>query len=249
MAIQRRLNAMYAQARGFSGPQILDFFSRYSNDIETYPWGGGAPSRWLMFEDCLARFPLEQQRRIIRDLLAYDGPMSHGAPEREDVEAIEQWLGDAPGAMVGPLPETDTLNWAYVQRVWRQAAERVATDPAAAITSARTLLESTCLHILDARGVEHPNDGDLPSLYRRTARELRLAPDQQTDQIFRQLTGGCVTLANATAGLRNALGDAHGRGPQDPPASGRHARLGVNAACTLAAFLIETMLADGEDDA
>lgn len=108
--IQQRLNAMYAQARGFSGPQILDFFSRYSNDIETYPWGGGAPSRYLIFEDSRARFPLDQQRGIIRDLLAYDGPMSHGAPDPADVDAVRQWLGGEPGPLVQPTPETETLN-------------------------------------------------------------------------------------------------------------------------------------------
>jgi hypothetical protein len=234
---------MYARGRGFSGPQILDFFSRYSNEIEAYPWGGGAPSRYQIFEDCLARFPPEQQREIIRDLLTYDGPMSHGAPDPADVEAISQWLGGEPGPLARPTPQAEVLNWAHIQRTWRQAIERVEAEPDAAITSARTLLESVCLHVLHERGVAYTNDGDLQRLYRRTVQELQIAPDQQTDQAFRQLTGGCLTVVNAMAGLRNALGDAHGRGPEDAAAARRHARLIVNSACTLAAFLIETHLA------
>lgn len=92
VAVQKRLNEMYSRETGFSGSQILEFFSQYSLDIEHYPWGGGAPSRWQIFEDCLARFEVDQQKRILSDLLAYDGRMSHGHPKQEDVDWIRRWL-------------------------------------------------------------------------------------------------------------------------------------------------------------
>lgn len=84
---------MFARTTGFSGPQVLDFFSRYDINIESYP-SSGAPSRKQMFEDCLARFDGETQLRIIVDLLNYDGPMKHGAPAAEDVQFVRDWLID-----------------------------------------------------------------------------------------------------------------------------------------------------------
>ncbi len=84
---------MFARMSGFSGPQILDFFSRYDINIESYP-SSGAPSRKQMFEDCLARFDRDLQLQILVDLLSYDGPMKHGPPSTEDVELVRGWLVD-----------------------------------------------------------------------------------------------------------------------------------------------------------
>ncbi len=93
LRIQERLNQMFARDTGFSGPQILDFFSRYDINIESYPTSG-APSRKQMFEDCLARFDKETQFRILVDLLSYDGPLKYGPPPAEDVEFVRDWLID-----------------------------------------------------------------------------------------------------------------------------------------------------------
>jgi hypothetical protein len=238
---------MYAGATGFSGPAILDFFSRYDVNIESYPWQGGAPSRHVMLEDCLARFDLEQQRRIIADLLDYDGPMKHGRPSTDYVEVVREWLSEGRSPIAGPIASgAETLNWASVNRDWKRALDRIGTDPAAAITAARSLLESVCIHILRERALAVPSDGDLPRLYREASRAVRVSPDQQSEPILRQVLGGCATVANGLAAARNTLSDAHGRGPGDPEPAIRHARLAVNAAGTVALFLIETHLASGE---
>lgn len=149
LAIQQALNTMFARGSGFSGPQILDFFSQYLASIESYPRGGGAPSRWLIFEDCLARFKLDQQKNIIRDLLEYDGPMSHGRPALEEIEKVRDWLGDALPPPTFAPKVVEPLNWGYVNRTWSKAQERITSDPSGAITSARSLLESVCKHILE----------------------------------------------------------------------------------------------------
>ena len=48
------------------------------------------------------------------------------------------------------------------------------------------------------------------------------------------------SVAHGLAEVRNAFGDAHGKGKHPVRASARHARLAVNAAGTLAVFLLET---------
>lgn len=105
LRIQERLNQMFARDSGFSGPQILDFFSRYDINIESYPTSG-APSRKQMFEDCLARFDKTTQLHILVDLLNYDGPMKHGQPSPEDVGSVRSWLinqGEISGVARGGL--------------------------------------------------------------------------------------------------------------------------------------------------
>jgi hypothetical protein len=249
-AVQKRLNSLFARDTGFSGPQILDFFSQYSNDIERYPWGGGAPSRWQIFEDCMARFDIDTQKRIIADLLVYNGPMSHGRPSPHDMQYIQAWIEEtgppAPTPLAVVPPPVTTLNWNYVNREWTKASGRVSSDPPGAVTSARTLLETVCRHILDVRGVQYALDGDLPRLYGLTAKALNLSPDQHQQHIVKRLLGACSTIANSLAALRNVYGDSHGRGIRDKEAEPRHARLAVNAACSLALFLMETHLAQAE---
>lgn len=106
LAVQKRLNAMFARDTGLSGPEILEFFSQYSNDVEAYPFGqGGVPSRWQIFEDCLAEYDRNTQRTIVAELLDYGGPMKHGPPAAEDVEWMRAWLKDG-GAPARPLRPT-----------------------------------------------------------------------------------------------------------------------------------------------
>ncbi len=124
---------------------------------------------------------------------------------------------------------------------WRKALERRVTDPEGAITIARTILESVCKHILNAKGVEYDEFKiELSELYKATAKELNLAPEQHTEQVFRQILGGCSAIINGLGTLRNRLGDAHGKGPLPIKPSPRHAELAVNLAGTMALFLVQT---------
>lgn len=63
-----------------------------------------------------------------------------------------------------------------VHAVWQKALERREEDPEGAITSARTLLETVCKHILDQAGVQYEDDAGLPKLYKTAAAQLNLAP-------------------------------------------------------------------------
>jgi hypothetical protein len=128
----------------------------------------------------------------------------------------------------------------HVHQIWTRALERRSLDPEGAITSARTLLETVCKHILDEYSITYGDDGDLPKLYRLTAEALNLAPSQQTEQIFKQIFGGCQTVVEGLGALRNKLSDAHGKGKTPAKPEPRHAELAVNLACTMATFLIET---------
>jgi hypothetical protein len=85
--VQTLLNAMFAGAEtGMSGPEILGFFRARCNTIDPYPWRmKWTRSRWAIFEDCLAQFPLDRQRAIIQSLIEHQGPMKYGVPRPSDI--------------------------------------------------------------------------------------------------------------------------------------------------------------------
>ncbi|CAO3425226.1 abortive infection family protein [Azospirillum doebereinerae] len=127
-----------------------------------------------------------------------------------------------------------------VHEAWTRALQRRATHPEGAITSARTLLETVCKHIIEDAGGTYSDRDELPKLYRTAAKHLQLAPDQHTEEVFKAILGNCQNVVNSLASIRNKLSDAHGRGRMAVRPSARHAELAVNLAGTVATFLVST---------
>lgn len=127
-----------------------------------------------------------------------------------------------------------------VKAAWDKALERKGSDPAGAITAARTLLETVCKHILDEAGETYEKGVELPKLYRKVSEVMNLAPSQHTEQVFKQILGGCTSVVEGLGSLRNSVGDAHGQGKRPVKPKERHAELAVNLAGSLALFLVET---------
>jgi len=128
-----------------------------------------------------------------------------------------------------------------VHTVWMKALERRNTDPDGAITSARTLLETVCKHILDDMNVSYNNKNiEMSELYKFVAKELKLSSDQYSENIFKQILGGCSAVVNGLGTLRNRLGDAHGKNKAAVKPYPRHAELAVNLSGSMALFLIST---------
>jgi len=134
------------------------------------------------------------------------------------------------------------INEQYISETWRKALVRLKEDPEAAITSARSLVELVCKHILDESGAEYDDAADLPKLYKLTASQLNLSPDQHTEQLFKQILGGCQTVIEGLGALRNKLGDAHGKSKLKARPSDRHAALAVNLSGSMCSFLLQTYL-------
>jgi hypothetical protein len=133
-----------------------------------------------------------------------------------------------------------------IQEAWQKALERRATDAEGAITAARTLLESVCKHVLDSAGQPYDDTADLPKLYSQTAKQLNLSPSQHTEQLFKQILGGCQTVVEGLGALRNRHSDAHGKGASGSKPAPRHAELAVNLSGTMATFLLQTWETKGK---
>jgi hypothetical protein len=132
------------------------------------------------------------------------------------------------------------LDSEHVANAWQKALDRRSGDPEGAITAARTLVESVCKHILDVAGIGYDDKDDLPKLYGLTAEQLNLSPTQHTEQIFKQILGGCKSVVEGLGALRNKLSDAHGKGKKAVKPSARHAELAVNLAGSMATFIVST---------
>ena len=187
----------------------------------------------------------ERQRllRIIDDVLDHFPEDAEPGPDRTKGERLRRTLARAREPAPGDDVLADilqALDAEHVDIAWQKALDRRSRDPEGAITAARTMLESTCKLILDDLDLEYSTKADLPELYKTVAGSLRLAPEDHLEQAFKQILGGCMTVVNGLATLRNRLGDSHGQGAKPVRPSSRHANLTVNLAGAVAAFLVET---------
>jgi hypothetical protein len=207
------------------------------------------------------------QKQLFRLLEAMLDPLSWEIPEQADlatrlnrhlfhdgfeVREVARMSGSPvyavrPLARPGTTPADDEISKALlafnpgeIHARWQEALTRRAADPRAAITSARTLLEDTCKWILHEANETFEDDDDLPALYRRLAKVLKLAPDDHTEKVFKQILGSCQSIVESLGAIRNKLGDAHSQGPMRARPQSRHAELAVNLAGTMATFLIAT---------
>ena len=135
----------------------------------------------------------------------------------------------------------ETLNELSADRVqlaWQRAMQRRDSDPPAAITAARSLLETTCKHILGRLGVPFATTESLGTLYSAAARAVGVHPST-ADGNLKSFLGACTNLASTLGELRNERGDSHGPAEDAPPDLGApYGSLVVNLAGGLAAFLV-----------
>jgi hypothetical protein len=208
---------------------------KHPAEIET----PGNINRVEKFKWFLRLFPIGEQRRVLELLCRneYKHSYSYAWPSKEDRDHLIHMLGGSPVEMPTKATKLDVVS---IHEAWRKALERIPTDPEGAITTARSLLESVCKHILEECGIQYADNADLPKLYGLTSKQLNLAPSQHTEDAFKKILGGAHSIVDGLANLRNRLGDAHGQGKRPVKPLPRHAELAVNMAGSVASFLLAT---------
>lgn len=186
---------------------------------------------WAFIKDFAGQW--EPRRQMVRNEFA---PL---------IDALERGTPLADELIREGIASFDALG---VKDAWNKALVRRDTDPAGAITAARTLLETVCKHLLeDADGnAAYGQNDDLPKLYRMTSERLNIAPSQHSEEAFKRILGSAASVVEGLGTLRNKIGDAHASGGRKPVrVAPRHAALAVNLAGSMALFLIETGSAKG----
>jgi len=137
------------------------------------------------------------------------------------------------------------LDLTSVHADFERALNEAERDPADAITSACSTVESVCKCVLDEMGRPYPANKDIKGLVGEVAKHLNRSPGRddlpkEWEQDIRQILSGLFSVVGGIGALRTHAGDAHGKGKKHIPVDPRIARLAIHAASTVSLFYIET---------
>ena len=233
-AVVEEFASAFAQTgrwKGLSKDEILAFFRRYSNNVVDPDFYGLGLTKHKIFYHCLERLHVEDQYSALIDLCGSPPESVNAIPDEQTRQELSNML-HAHAFSNGVSVRAASLDSWAIKREWLKTASRVEKSPAAAVTSARTTLEQTCLEVLRASGsTVRPND--LGKLFKAARRSLSL--EGGTDRV----AVGVATIVGAIAEASNAAGDRHaGNTPEIPIAE---ARLMCDVSLALSLFLIDHM--------
>jgi len=242
-----------------SGPKLVSLFNEFGrNDV----YGQGFPSRWKYAEDCI-RYLAKTNGNALCGLIEYIfDPREFMDTEKDVNQAIKYFNGyfgyegyevtiskdkvkvkDIKGVQVEFVNPFQTLQkdaHSFIDEQAEKCDTKITDgDYYGAITNARSLLEAILVEIekeLDTSASEY--NGDLVKLYRRVQKLLNLEPGRKDIAgTLKQILSGLTSIVSGLAGLRNKMSDAHVATYKPDK---HHAVLAVNAAKTLANFIVTT---------
>jgi len=224
---------------GFSAKEITEYFTGYSSLVRPFDHYGFNPTRQGLFIESLYALTARQQYYALNDLCYYEKPSRYPYPSPAQRAKLSSELH----SFISPEPiglAFSKVDRSAVREDWMIAYSRIHDNPAAAITAARTLLESVLTTILVERGQTPDAGGDLQKLLKQTEDALGfLAPARQAEHL---VLSGLATTANGLAALSNAAGDRHGIAAGTSIDDPFVADLCVQAAGAVALFFLDTHL-------
>ncbi|MFN3668117.1 MAG: abortive infection family protein [Brevundimonas sp.] len=243
-----------------SGPALVRLFNEYGSD-DSYPTGGGFPSRHVYAEDKLKR--LNDSTEMGRLLEEIFDPLEFEGTDRSFNEAVEGinpylardgWKLVSTGGKVrvatsageefefeAPLSALDPSSSAFVADNADKCRRKMREgDYRGAITNARSLLEDVLVGVERKLSTE-PSvryDGDLPKLLKRVRKMLKMEAElHAADRDLFVMLNGLTSVVDGLAGFSNRAGDRHGGGMQPVR---HHAALIVSSALAVSTFVAES---------
>ena len=135
----------------------------------------------------------------------------------------------------------ERISFDYIHEQIKKCKSKIKEkDFEGSVTTARTLIESICLFILESKSKEkYIYDGNLIKLHKSVSAILRMSPGDYDDECLKQILSGVFSIINGVAGLRNSYSDSHGSAPSMAKykIDERHAILTVNLAQTISEYL------------
>lgn len=243
-----------------SGPALVRLFNEYGSD-DTYPMGGGFPSRHVYAEEKLKRLnDSAEMARLIEEIF---DPLEFEGADRSFLDAIEGinphlardgWKLVSTGGKVrvatspgdefefeASLSALDPASSAFVADNADKCRRKMRDgDYRGAITNARSLIEDVLIGVERKLSPEPPAryDGDLPRLLKRVRKMLKMEAElHAADRDLFVMLNGLTSVVDGLAGFSNRAGDRHGGGIQ--PAR-HHAALIVSSALAVSTFVAES---------
>lgn len=170
-----------------------------------------------------------------------DGLRADGYTVEEDCRITGGPSGYAPDLPLTMLSDPSAIR-EHMQRI-NDSMDR---DPAAAISGAKALIESTAKLVLDELGKEYEPKADVPELVKLAQKALMLHPSQVAPtakgaETVKRILSNLSQLAVGVAELRNEYGPDHGRSTATVGLGHRQVHLAVGAASTYCRLLLETL--------
>lgn len=122
---------------------------------------------------------------------------------------------------------------------FQRALASVETDPPAGATAACAIIEALCKTYIEDEGLGMPDKQTIKELWRVTKDHLGLNPGSMADDDKKRILSGLISIVDGVGSLRTHAGSAHGRGRTEQAIVPHDARLSINAAHTLAVYVIE----------
>lgn len=158
----------------------------------------------------------------------------------ELVTVGKQFIIKKIGALVKvAAPAIKTIDRDYIIKLSERAMQDV-TDGNydSAITKSRTLLEEVFCYVIEKKGETPSESGDISKLYNQVKQHYHMHQDKEMDKRINGLLSGLEKILSAIAEMRNKDSDSHGVGAKRINIAEHHARLFVNAAMTMADFVL-----------
>lgn len=126
----------------------------------------------------------------------------------------------------------------------RSIAERASADVDSgnfdsALTKSRTLLEEIFCYVIERADAQPEGKGNIGKLFSQVKDLYNMHAGADVDQRINEIVSGLNKVVSGLGGLRNAQSDAHGVGEKRMAISSYHAQLAVNAAVTVAEFILQ----------
>lgn len=146
--------------------------------------------------------------------------------------------GMAPSKTLGELIKGRDMP--AIHREFDRAMETVESKPRDAVSAASNILESIFKTYIEDNNLPMPDKQDLQPVFKVVRTDLGLEPGNVEDQDLQRIISGLFSIVDGIGALRTHAGSAHSEGRKSYKLESRHARLAVNAAHTIATFVMET---------
>jgi len=136
-------------------------------------------------------------------------------------------------------PSVKTIDRSYITDLSDRAMKDVIDgNYDSAITKSRTLLEEVFCYVVEKKGEEPSESGDIGKLYNQVKQLYNMHQSKEMDKRINGLLSGLEKILSAIAEMRNKGSDSHGVGARRINIADHHARLFVNSAMTMADFVL-----------
>ena len=136
-------------------------------------------------------------------------------------------------------PSVTAIDRRYITDISERAMKDISDgNYDSAITKSRTLVEEVFCYVIEKKGVEPSESGDMGKLYNQVKQIYNMHQDKDVDKRINGLLSGLEKILSAIAEMRNKASDSHGVGAKRTNISDYHARLFVNSAMTMADFVL-----------